>query len=131
MKLDIAYPEGKGPYPAIVCVHGGAWRFGKRQDMTGWIRFFAGEGYVAATPSYRLLPDAKFQESIEDCKTAVRFLRANADKYQLDPERIGAVGFSAGAHLSMLLGVMDKKDGLEGVDWRKFYEGVKEFLEGE
>jgi acetyl esterase/lipase len=63
---------------------------------------------------YRLVPAARWPAQIEDVKCAVRYLRANADKYGIDNQRFGAIGFSAGAHLSMLLGTMDEKDGLEG-----------------
>jgi acetyl esterase/lipase len=124
MKLDLAAPkDGNGPYPAIVCLHGGGWRAGKRQDLTtpvaqfdkrSIIEEFATRGYVAATVSYRLSPKTQFPGQIEDCKAAVRFLRANAKKYRIDPDRIGAVGFSAGGHLVALLGTTDKNDGLEG-----------------
>jgi acetyl esterase/lipase len=69
---------------------------------------------VAVTISYRLVPIATFPAQIEDAKAAVRWLRANTKKYHVNPERIGAVGFSAGGHLVCLLGVTDKKDGLEG-----------------
>jgi acetyl esterase/lipase len=119
LQMDIAVPQGNGPFPAVVCVHGGAWRqgLGKRQDLTGWIERLAEEGYVAATVSYRLLPDAKFPEPIEDCKTAVRFLRANADKYHIDKNKIGALGFSAGGHLVSLLGVAGKDAGFEGTEY--------------
>jgi len=119
LQMDIAIPQGEGPFPAVVCVHGGAWRegLGKRQDLTAWIERLAQEGYVAATVSYRLLPDAKFPEPIEDCKTAVRFLRAHAEKYHVDKNRIGALGFSAGGHLVCLLGVVGKDAGFEGKEY--------------
>jgi acetyl esterase/lipase len=124
MKLDLAMPSsGKGPFPAIVCVHGGGWRGGQRQDLSNrWeplgdrslIEIFAGRGYVAVTVSYRLSPRNKFPAQIEDCKAAVRWLRANAGKYKVNADRIGAVGFSAGGHLVCMLGTTAKKDGLEG-----------------
>jgi acetyl esterase/lipase len=115
LMLNLAMPkEGEGPFPAIVCIHGGGWRGGKRESLDDVTHLFARKGYVAVTVSYRLVPDAKFPAQIEDCKAAVRWLRANAKKYKADPERIGAVGFSAGGHLCCLLGVTDKKDGLEG-----------------
>jgi acetyl esterase/lipase len=115
LMLNLAMPkEGDGPFPAIVCIHGGGWRGGKRESLDDVIVLFARKGYVAVTVSYRLAPDAKFPAQIEDCKAAVRWLRANAKKYRADPDRIGAVGFSAGGHLCCLLGVTDKKDGLEG-----------------
>ena len=109
--------KGRGPFPAVVCVHGGAWRFGKRQDMSAWIRRLAEEGYVAAAVSYRLLPEAKFPEPIVDCATAVRFLRANAEKYRIDKGRIGALGYSAGGHLVSLLGVAGKVDSFQGKEY--------------
>jgi acetyl esterase/lipase len=119
LQMDIAMPQGRGPFPAVVCVHGGAWRagFGKRQDLSKWLERLAEEDYVAAAISYRLLPDAKFPEPIEDCKTAVRFLRANAEKYHIDKNKIGAMGFSAGGHLVCLLGVTGKDAGFDGKEF--------------
>jgi acetyl esterase/lipase len=124
LKLDLAMPaKGAGPYPAIVCIHGGGWRAGKRQDLStrnalidnrSFIELLAGRGYVAVTVSYRLAPAHKFPAQIEDCKAAVRWLRANAARYKVNPDRIGAVGFSAGGHLVCLLGTSRKADGLEG-----------------
>ena len=115
LKLDLAAPkEGDGPFPVVVCIHGGGWRAGQRQDLAKTIELLAAHGYVAATVSYRLTTEAKFPAQIEDCKAAVRWLRANAAKYHVNPQRIGVVGFSAGAHLACLLGLTDKKDGLEG-----------------
>lgn len=115
IKLDIAMPkEGQGPFPAVVCVHGGAWRMGSRKDLRDWIEYLAGQGYVAASISYRLVPDSKWPAQIEDCKTAVRFLRANAAKYRINPEKVGALGYSAGGHLVCLLGTTDAKHGFDG-----------------
>jgi acetyl esterase/lipase len=115
LKLDLAMPkEGDGPFPAIVCIHAGGWVGGDRKQMRQTIEVLAGRGYVAVSPDYRLAPRDRFPAPIEDCKAAVRWLRANADKYHIDPRRIGAIGFSAGAHLACLLGVTSKDDGLEG-----------------
>jgi acetyl esterase/lipase len=124
LKLDLAMPRAaRGPFPAVVCIHGGGWRAGKRQDLSArsqtlgdrsFIEFLAARGFVAVTVSYRLSPQHKFPAQIEDCKAAVRWLRANATKYQIDSGYIGAVGFSAGGHLVCLLGTSDKKDGFEG-----------------
>ncbi len=115
LKLNLAMPaKGDGPFPAIVCIHGGGWRGGQRENLDGLTRILAAHGYVAATVSYRLVPKAMFPAQIEDCKAAVRWLRANARKYHVNPDRIGAVGFSAGGHLVSLLGTSDKNDGLEG-----------------
>jgi acetyl esterase/lipase len=115
LQLDLAMPkDGDGPLPAIICIHGGGWRGGNRSNLAKTIEVLAGRGYVAATVSYRLVPKAVFPAQIEDCKAAVRWLRANAKKYKVDPDHIGAVGYSAGGHLVCLLGATTKEDGLEG-----------------
>lgn len=119
MQLDIAYPEEKGKYPTVVCVHGGAWSFGNRKDLKTLTQMLAREGYVAASISYRLLPDAKFPAPVEDCKTAVRWLRANAETYSINKEKFGAVGFSAGGHLVCMLGTTDAQDGFDGKEYAK------------
>jgi acetyl esterase/lipase len=115
LKLNLARPEKvEGRLPCVVVIHGGAWRAGNKSghDQQTWD--YAKRGYVSATVGYRFCPKHPFPAQVEDVKCAVRFLRANADRFGLDPDRIGAVGFSAGAHLSMMLGVMGKGDGLEG-----------------
>ncbi len=115
LKLDLARPTKViEPRPCIVMIHGGGWRGGDRSAHSDATVKLADQGYVAATVSYRFAQVAPFPAQVEDVKAAIRFLRANATKYGLDPNKIGAVGFSAGAHLSMLLGTMDKEDGLEG-----------------
>ena len=116
LKLDLAMPKaGDGPFPAVVFLHGEGWRAGNRQQMNHFIEGMAGLGYVAITVEYRLVPAARFPAQVEDCKAAVRWLRANARKYRVDPDRIGVVGFSAGGHLAAMLGVTGKEDGLEGI----------------
>jgi acetyl esterase/lipase len=114
LKLDMAKPEGKGPFPVVVCVHGGAWRMGNKRDLQDLLPYLAKRGYVGVSIGYRLAPDAVFPAQIEDCKTAVRYLRANAEKYGIDKERIGAMGFSAGGHLVALMGLADASAGFEG-----------------
>jgi len=115
LHMDIARPEKMArPAPCIVIIHGGGWRGGNFKVHVPQILEFAKQGYVSATVQYRLVPAGRWPAQIEDVKCAVRYLRANADKYGIDKNRLGAIGFSAGAHLSMLLGTMDKQDGLEG-----------------
>jgi acetyl esterase/lipase len=115
LKLDLASPKGLDhPVPAIVVIHGGGWMGGKRQDMAPIAKQVAAHGYVAPTISYRFAPKHRFPAQIEDVKAAVRYLRANAKELNIDPEKIGAMGVSAGGHLSMMLGTMDSGDGLEG-----------------
>jgi acetyl esterase/lipase len=105
LELDIAYPtKGDGPLPALLFFHGGGWVIGSRKNMTPYILRAAQAGYVAVTVSYRLSPKHPFPAPVEDAKCAVRWLRANADKYQIDKDHIGAVGYSAGGQLACLLG---------------------------
>jgi acetyl esterase/lipase len=105
LQLDLARPDGEGPYPAIVCIHGGGFRAGNRQSYDGLIKKLAKNGYVAITVQYRLAPKYPFPAAVYDVKAAVRWLRANAAKYHVDPERIGVTGGSAGGHLAQFLGV--------------------------
>lgn len=123
LKLDIAYPKGDGPFPVIVGIHGGAWRLGSRSHLSTtlpWfgnrsvIEYLASRGFVGVTVSYRLAPGAQYPAMIEDCKAAVRWLRANAAKYHIDSDHIASWGYSAGGHLACLLGVTEPSDGLEG-----------------
>ncbi|HMF11386.1 MAG TPA: alpha/beta hydrolase, partial [Gemmataceae bacterium] len=89
--------------------------FGSRKyGVPGNIVDFAELGFVAVTINYRLSKEAPFPAGLEDCKCAVRWLRAHAKEYNLDPEHIGAYGNSAGGHLALLLGMVGKKAGLEG-----------------
>jgi acetyl esterase/lipase len=117
-KLDLAHPEKKSDElrPGIVIVHGGGWRGGDKGGGQ-WRSLpieYAQKGYVAISVNYRLTGEAPFPACVEDVKCSVRWLRANAGKYQLDPERIGAYGNSAGGHLVAMLGLAGKEAGLEG-----------------
>jgi acetyl esterase/lipase len=103
-RLDLYLPEkAEGPLPLIVWVHGGAWRAGDKSDGSPAFSMVA-KGYAVASINYRLSQHAVFPAQIEDCKAAIRWLRANAAKYNLDPDRIGTWGASAGGHLVALLG---------------------------
>jgi acetyl esterase/lipase len=118
LSLDLYLPtEGAGPLPVIVAIQGGGWAAGRKEEAQG-IRQ-ASRGYAVAAISYRLSGVVTFPAQIEDCKAAVRWLRANAKKYNLDADRVGATGHSAGGHLASLLGTagsakeFDKGDNLE------------------
>lgn len=115
LKLDIARPEDTStPHPAVLLIHGGAWRAGNKKDTRPLVAELAQHGYVAVSPQYRFCPDVPFPAQVHDVKAAVRWLRTNAKELGVDPDHIGAVGFSAGAHLSLMLGLTDGDDGLEG-----------------
>jgi acetyl esterase/lipase len=106
LQLNLARPKtGDGPFPAIVCIHGGGFRAGKRESYDGLIVRLAEQGYVAITVTYRLAPKYQFPAAVHDTKAAVRWVRANAAKYKIDPSRIGTTGGSAGGHLAQFLGV--------------------------
>ncbi|MDA8744879.1 alpha/beta hydrolase [Rubripirellula amarantea] len=108
LKLDLAKPSDTDkPLPCVVVIHGGAWRQGDRRSHLNDIRGLAEHGYVAATISYRFCPEHRFPAQVDDVRNAVRFLREHANDYGIDASRLGAMGFSAGAHLAMLLGVME------------------------
>src|SRR5436309_2755482 len=115
LKLNIARPkEGDGPFPAVLCIHGGGFRAGSREGYNGTILKLAQNGYVAITVSYRLAPKYQFPAAVHDTKAAVRWLRANSKKYHIDPERIGVTGGSAGGHLAQMLGVTTDVKEFEG-----------------
>ncbi len=114
LKADVYTPRGDGPFPGVVVVHGGAWYIGTRLQLSRVAQILAQHGFTAVAIDYRLAPKYKFPAQIEDCKAAVRWMRREAVRLKIDPERIGAFGYSAGAHLVCLLGTTDADDGLEG-----------------
>ena len=115
LRLDIAYPvEGEGPFPAVVVLYGGAWRVGNKWGNRPTLAQFAKRGYVAISPQYRHCPRDVFPAQVHDVKAAVRWLRSHAAEYRVDVDHVGAMGFSAGGHLSLMLGVTGPEDGLEG-----------------
>lgn len=106
LKLDMARPaKGNGRSPAVVCIHGGGFSGGRREDYDELCRTLARHGYAAVTIDYRLSPKHRWPAHIHDCKAAIRWLRSHAVDYAIDPDRIGAMGSSAGGHLAQFLGV--------------------------
>lgn len=112
--MDLYLPKTKeAPVPVLLWVFGGGWISGNRVDGCPALGFVP-YGYAVASIDYRLLPDHIYPAQIEDCKAAVRWLRANAKTYRLDADHIGAVGPSAGGHLVALLGTTSDVKALEG-----------------
>ena len=106
LQLNLARPkDATGLLPAILCIHGGGFRAGTRDGYDKLCITLAQHGYVAVTITYRLAPKFPFPAAVYDSKAAVRWLRANAAKYHIDPTRIGTTGGSAGGHLAQFLGV--------------------------
>lgn len=111
LKMDILFPfNGYGPWPAVLYIHGGGWIGGSKLDQFGDVDVPAlrAGGYIAIAVSYRLAPQYPFPAMIKDVKCAVRYLRAHAAEYNLDPDRIGVRGASAGGHLAALLATADE-----------------------
>jgi acetyl esterase/lipase len=113
-KLDLYLPEKEPDHalPLVIWIHGGGWEAGNKDNPMGL--GLLKKGYALASINYRLSQTAKFPAQIEDCKAAVRFLRANAKKYNLDPDHIGVFGASAGGHLVALLGTTGGVKDLDG-----------------
>ncbi|HTX91421.1 MAG TPA: alpha/beta hydrolase [Anaerolineales bacterium] len=110
-KMDIYLPKSGGPWPVFLYVHGGGWNAGDKAEGAGW-KFLNDQGYLVVSVNYRLAAyNVKVPDMIADVKCAVRYLRAHAIEYNLDPNRIGALGASAGGHLVALLGTSDKSAG--------------------
>lgn len=104
LRADIYRPEGTGPFPGVLCIHGGAWLYGHRFEMGAVAYTLAKHGYVAVSIDYRLAPFDRFPAQLDDCKAALEWMRSDAaQQHRIDPERIGAWGYSAGAHLATLL----------------------------
>ena len=107
-RLDLITPgAGTAPAPLIVWIHGGGWEGGSYHQNPA--RAMVGRGYAVASIGYRLSAQAKYPAQIEDCKAAIRWLRAHAVEYGIDPDRIGVWGASAGGHLAALLGTTAKE----------------------
>jgi acetyl esterase/lipase len=103
LALDLYVPEDASATPLVVSIHGGGWQSGDRTQTGDTLRLVE-RGYALASVSYRLTDAATFPAQIRDCRAAVRWLRAHAEEYGLDPDRVAACGWSAGGHLAALLG---------------------------
>ncbi|MCS7032436.1 MAG: alpha/beta hydrolase, partial [Phycisphaerae bacterium] len=112
-KLDLYLPpKPETPLPVVVWIHGGGWSSGSKDNPPA-VRLTS-QGYAVASINYRLTDSATFPAQIHDAKAAIRWLRAHADHYGLDPARIGVWGASAGGQLALLLGVGADVPELEG-----------------
>lgn len=100
--------------PGVVLIHGGGWTKGNRGQMKSIAKQLAREGFVAFSVGYRLAPEHPFPAALHDVKNAVRWLRANADRYGVRQDQIVTFGYSAGAHLALLAALTGPEDGLEG-----------------
>lgn len=117
--LDLALPtQPVEKLPIVLYIHGGAWLWGDKAEPTEsglFVRHFAMHGYFSVSINYRFSNEAKYPAQLHDAKAAVRWIRANAESYGADPERIGVFGHSAGGHLAALLGTTENVKELEGL----------------
>ena len=115
--LDLILPKERAtnPLPVVVFIHGGGWRNGQKNGGRRRVAPFVETGeFAGASVGYRLSGEAKWPTQIHDCKAAIRWIRANAKKYNLDPERIGVWGTSAGGHLVTMLGTSGDVASMDG-----------------
>lgn len=118
LKADLYTPAGNGPFPGVVMIHGGGWEGRSREDMNEISRRVAARGYVVMNISYRFAPQWHFPAQLQDVQQAVLWLRKHASELNVLDDRIGAWGYSAGAHLAALAGVTSPSD-------RWFVEGSR------
>ncbi|MBN1352181.1 alpha/beta hydrolase [candidate division KSB1 bacterium] len=105
LKLDIYQPANlTRPAPCLVFIHGGAWKGGNKQDYLVYLLDFAKQGYITSTISYRFSQQAHFPAAVLDVKCAIKWLKAHADEYGIDPDKMAVIGGSAGGHLAMMIG---------------------------
>tara|TARA_B100000029_G_C17607614_1_gene967982 strand:+ start:7657 stop:8802 length:1146 start_codon:yes stop_codon:yes gene_type:complete len=116
LSLDLFIPQEPvmEPIPCIVAIHGGGWVVNRRIWFEPFAKYLASKGLAAVTIDYRKLPGVEIMDIIHDSKAAVRWVRANAEKYGINPNSIGAIGASAGGHLVTLLGTTPNDPRLEG-----------------
>lgn len=112
LRMDVSIPEGEGPFPAVILVHGGGWIAGDRKsNVQPLFQPLAGAGFAWFSISYRLANDPlQFGVAIEDVESAVRYVRAHAPEYHVDPNRLALVGESAGAHLASMAALTGPPD---------------------
>lgn len=128
LKMDVYYPsENNGRFAVTMYVHGGGWSKGDKTEGAGALEVPALQkaGFLVVSVNYRLAPQYPFPAMIEDVKCAVRSLRAHADEYNLDPNRIGVWGGSAGGHLVSLLGTTDKSAGFDVGEYLEYSSRVQ------
>lgn len=142
LKADVYQPSGAGAKPAVLLIHGGGWRApDRREQMASIAERVAARGYVVVNATYRFAPEYLYPAPVDDLREALKWMRANAARYQIKPDQIAAVGYSAGGHLAGMLGVLDGPaavrvqavvDGAGPSDLRKYKGGtlVPQFLGG-
>jgi acetyl esterase/lipase len=124
LRLDVYIPEGDGPFPGIIVIHGGSWRRGDKSPCP-WASLKQ-SGYVVISIQYRLIPNMIWPENLYDCLQAVKFARAQLpSRAKLDPDRLAVMGGSAGGHLALMTGLSDMADSSDSQVWKASNLGIK------
>ena len=110
---DMYVPATSGPHPAMLLIHGGGWSRGERADMDKFAKRLANAGYVVMNLGYRFAPEFHFPAQSEDVNAAHQWLEQNAEAWQVDVERVGVMGYSAGGHLALMHGLSDAQDQIQ------------------
>jgi acetyl esterase/lipase len=120
LTLDVTLPEGKGPFPLVVFIHGGAWLAGgptitnPTYRKLDFVNKLLNAGFAVGRISYRFSSEGIFPTQLHDCKAAIRFLRQNAAHFNVASDRFAVMGDSAGGHLASLVGLTGNRPELEG-----------------
>ncbi len=125
LTFDAYLPEGEGPFPGVVFIHGGGWRKGDKRSAAGTCGYLAAHGYAAFSINYRLVPDVRWPGNLYDCLSAVRYIREHAAEFKLDPARLAVMGSSAGGHLALMVGLADLQDEAGGQVFNAHNLGIK------
>lgn len=128
--MDIVRPETDERLPAIIWLHGGAWRSQDRRARPDLARHFAADGFVMVSIDYRLTPQTRYPGQLYDVRRAVRFLREQADEFGIDTDAIGAFGSSAGGHLAALTAAHSHTPALPGEDRSDYSSAIQAAVDG-
>lgn len=110
LKCDVLVPAGKGPFPAVLMLHGGGWRSGTKLQIRGHAISVVQADFVVVAINYRHAPEFKWPAQLQDCHHALQWMTDNAEKYKIDPEQLAAWGYSAGGHLASFLATTSNSD---------------------
>jgi pectinesterase len=114
LHLDLFRPQKEGKYPTLIMIHGGGWRAGNKSLQAPMAEMIAAHGFVTITVEYQLSLEAKYPAAVHNIKSAIRWARANAAKYNIDADKIAISGCSAGGHLASLVGLTNGIEKFEG-----------------
>lgn len=114
LHVDVFSPKKKGKYPALIMIHGGGWRAGDKSLQIPMAQMLASKGIVTICVEYQLSMEAKYPAAVHNIKSAIRWTRANAEKFGIDSDKIAVSGCSAGGQLAMLEGLTSGEESMEG-----------------